>query len=392
MSALMNTYARANIDIVRGEGCWLYDQDGRDYLDLAAGVAVNTLGHGDPRLVEALKAQADVLWHASNLYRLPAQEALATRLAEVSFADRVFFANSGAEAVEAAIKTARRWQGAKGRPERYRILTFANAFHGRTLATISATDQPKVREGFTPLYDAFDTTPFNDLVAAQRAITPTTAAILVEPIQGEGGLTPATATFLAGLRALCDEHDLLLILDEVQTGVGRTGHLFAYQLYGVRPDIIAVAKGLGGGFPIGACLATEDAASGMTPGSHGSTYGGNPLACAVASAVLDAVCAPGFLETVGARAATLDAVLARLVRRHSELFVEARGHGLMRGLRVSAPARDIVAHLRAFGVMTVAAGADVVRLLPPLTISELEIAEAEARLARGAEAWLRLAA
>lgn len=392
MSALMNTYARANIDIVRGEGCWLYDQDGRDYLDLAAGVAVNTLGHGDQRLVQALKTQADILWHASNLYRLPAQEALATKLTDATFADRVFFANSGAEAVEAAIKTARRWQGAKGRPERYRVLTFGNAFHGRTLATISATDQMKVREGFTPLYDAFDTTPFNDIEGAARAITSQTAAILVEPIQGEGGLTPATPAFLAGLRALCNQHDLLLILDEVQTGIGRTGHLFAHELYGVRPDIIAVAKGLGGGFPIGACLATEDAASGMTPGSHGSTYGGNPLACAVASAVLDAVLAPGFLETVRERAALVGALLERLLRRHSDLFVRAQGHGLMRGVQVRASARDVVAHLRDFGVMTVAAGADVVRLLPPLTISELEIAEAEARLLRAAEAWLPIAA
>jgi acetylornithine/N-succinyldiaminopimelate aminotransferase len=327
------------------------------------------------------------LWHASNLYRIPQQEQLAEALCAHTFADRVFFANSGAEAMECAIKTAKRWHHAAGRPERYRFVTFANCFHGRTLATISATDQSKIRDGFEPLLDWFDTVPFNDLAAVQRAIGPHTAAILVEPIQGEGGLTVAAPGFLQGLRALCDKHELLLVYDEVQTGMGRTGHLFAYEIEGVIPDILASAKGLGGGFPIGACLSTERAAAGMAVGAHGSTFGGNPLGCAVALAVLDAVTAPGFLQGVRERGQTMRSALERLAARHPNVFGAVRGHGLMLGLEAKGPSRNFVNHARTFGVMTAAAGGDVVRVLPPLNISQRDIEVAEARLDLAAAAW-----
>jgi acetylornithine/N-succinyldiaminopimelate aminotransferase len=387
MTALMATYARADIEIVRGEGAYLFDAEGRDYLDLASGIAVNALGHGDPRLLKALEEQARAVWHTSNLYRIPQQEALAQKLCAHSFADRVFFANSGAEAVECALKTAKRYQVARGRPERYRFVTFRNSFHGRTIATISATDQAKIRDGFEPLLDWFDHAPLNDLAATRAAVGPHTAGILIEPIQGEGGLAAADPAFLRALRAICDQHDLALIFDEVQTGMGRTGDLFAYQGLGVEPDVLAAAKGLGGGFPIGACLAREGAAIGMTPGAHGSTFGGNPLGCAVGLAVLDAVLEPGFLADVRRRGTMLRARLEALAAAHPQVYGGVRGRGLMLGLQVHAPARDFVAHARRFGVMTAAAGANVVRILPPLNATDSILAEAQTRLDVAAAAW-----
>jgi acetylornithine/N-succinyldiaminopimelate aminotransferase len=392
MNALMPTYARADLQIVRGDGAYLYDTEGRDYLDLASGIAVNALGHGDPRLVQALTDQASRLWHVSNLYRIPQQEALAEALCERTFADHVFFANSGAEAVEAALKTAKRWHYAEGRRERYRFITFRNAFHGRTIATISATDQEKIRSGFEPLLDWFDFVDFNDLDGAEAAIGPHTAGILVEPIQGEGGLTPVDPAFLRGLRHLCDDHGLILVFDEVQTGMGRTGELFAYQGYGVTPDIMAAAKGLGGGFPIGACLATARAAKGMTAGAHGSTFGGNPLGCAVGLAVLEAVTAPGFLQQVRETGEMLLDALKRVADRHPHVFTGVRGRGLMLGLQVTCLPRDFVNYARGFGLMTAAAGTDMVRILPPLNLPAADIAEAERRLDAAGAGWVEPAA
>jgi acetylornithine/N-succinyldiaminopimelate aminotransferase len=387
MTALMATYARADIEIVRGEGAYLFDADGREYLDLASGIAVNALGHGDPRLLKALEEQARTVWHTSNLYRIPQQEKLARRLCEATFADRVFFANSGAEAVECALKTAKRYQVARGRPERYRFVTFRNSFHGRTIATISATDQAKIRDGFEPLLDWFDHVGFNDAAAAAAAVGPQTAGILIEPVQGEGGLASAEPAFLRELRRLCDAHDLVLIFDEVQTGMGRTGELFAYQGLGVEPDVLAAAKGLGGGFPIGACLARESVAIGMTAGAHGSTFGGNPLGCAVGLAVLEAVLEPGFLEAVRRRGDALRARLETLAAAHPQIYAGVRGRGLMLGLEIHAPARDFVAHARRCGVMTAAAGANVVRILPPLNADDDVLKQAHRRLAGAAMTW-----
>jgi len=389
ITPVMPTYARADIEMVRGEGCYMFDSKGRKYLDFAAGIAVNAFGHGHPHLVEALKRQADLLWHTSNLYRLPGQERVSQRLREATFADTMFFTNSGTEAVECAIKTCRRHHAAQGRPEKYGIITFSNAFHGRTLGAISATDQVKLRDGFEPLLQGFTVVPFNDLAAVEAAITPNIGGIMLEPVQGEGGITPASQEFMKGLRALCDKHELLLILDEIQCGVGRTGTLFAYEQYGIEPDIMAVAKGIGGGFPVGACLATEYAASGMVVGTHGSTYGGNPLAMAVADAVLDLVLEPGLMEHVRQMGERLAQALQQMAPNHPGIFADepVRGLGLMRGIKCLVPSRDLANHARSEGILTVAGGQDVLRLLPPLNIEQAHIDEAVERLSAAARSF-----
>jgi acetylornithine/N-succinyldiaminopimelate aminotransferase len=379
-SHLMPTYARTDLAFERGDGAWLVATDGERYLDFAAGVAVNVLGHSHPRLVAALAEQASKVWHVSNLYRIPEGERLAARLCAESFADVVFFSNSGAEAMEGAIKVARKYQSASGRPERYRIVTFEGAFHGRTLATLAAGGQKKHLEGFGPVVDGFDQVALDDLAAVKHVIGEQTAAILVEPLQGEGGVRSASPSFLKALRQLCDEHGLLLIFDEVQTGIGRTGSLFAHQRLGVTPDVMALAKGLGGGFPIGACLATAEAAKGMTAGTHGSTFGGNLLAMAAGNAVLDVILAPGFLERTRRMALLLKQRLAELKDRHPAVIAEVRGDGFLIGLRALVPAAELVDALRAERLLTVAAGENVVRLLPPLIVGEEEIAEAATRI------------
>jgi acetylornithine/N-succinyldiaminopimelate aminotransferase len=383
-SHLLPTYARVDLAFERGEGAWLTANDGERYLDFAAGVAVNGLGHAHPRLVAALADQAAKVWHVSNLYRIPEAERLAERLCAASFADRVFFCNSGAEAMECTIKVARKYHAAAGRPERYRIVTFEGAFHGRTLATLAAGGQKKYLDGFGPPVEGFDQVPFGDFEAAKRAIGPQTAAILVEPVQGEGGVRVAPLAFLRGLRQLCDQHGLLLLFDEVQTGMGRTGDLFAYQHVGVTPDVMAIAKSLGGGFPVGACLATEDAATGMTAGTHGSTFGGNPLAMAVGNTVLDVMQEPGFLDNVRRIGLLFKQRLAEIKDRHSTVIAEVRGEGLLLGLRAVVPSGQLVDALRAEKLLTVAAGDNVVRLLPPLIVGDAEIAEAIARIDRAA--------
>ena len=377
-SPLLATYARADLAFERGEGAWLYTADGERYLDFAAGIAVNALGHAHPHLVATVSEQAAKLWHVSNIFRIPEQERLGARLCEATFADRVFFGNSGAEALECAIKMARRYHWAKGQPERNRIVTFEGAFHGRTLATIAAGGQEKYLEGFGPNLDGFDQVAFGDQDALKAVISDHTAGILIEPIQGEGGLRPAPTEFLRDLRDLCDEHGILLILDEVQCGMGRTGKLFAHEWAGITPDIMAVAKAIGGGFPLGACLATEDAASGMTVGTHGSTYGGNPLACAVGNAVLDVVLEDGFLQRVEEIGLRLKQALAGLADSHPGQIEEIRGSGLMLGIKCSdsVVSRDFVTRLRSHRLLAVAAGDNVIRLLPPLIITEDEIHEA----------------
>jgi acetylornithine/N-succinyldiaminopimelate aminotransferase len=388
-SHLLPTYARVDLAFERGEGAWLIATDGERYLDFAAGVAVNALGHAHPRLVQALTEQAGKLWHVSNLYRIPEGERLAARLCEITFADTVFFGNSGAEAMELAIKMARKFQSANGKPERFRMVTFEGAFHGRTLATIAAGGQKKYLEGFGPPVEGFDQVNFGDLDAVKKAIGPETGAILIEPIQGEGGVRVASPQFMKALRALCDERGLLLVLDEIQTGFCRSGELFAYQRYGIEPDIMAIAKALGGGFPVGACLATAEAAKGMTVGTHGSTFGGNPLAMAVGNAALDVMLAPGFLDRMRKLALLFKQRLAELKDRHPAIIAEVRGEGLLVGLRCAVPNGDLVNALRAEKLLSVAAGDNVVRLLPPLIVSEDEIAQsigmidrACARLAR----------
>ncbi len=385
-TSLFSTFARADLAFERGEGVWLETASGDRYLDMMAGIAVNALGHCHPHLVAALTEQAGKLWHVSNVFAAPHQERLAQRLTETSFADRVFFTNSGAEALECAIKTARRWQWSKGRPERYRLITFEGAFHGRTLATIAAGGQEKYLEGFGPKVEGFDSVEGFDEAAVLAAIGPETAGILIEPIQGEGGVRPAPASFLSWLRELCDELDLLLIFDEVQCGLGRTGHLWAYQSVGVTPDILASAKGIGGGFPLGACLATEDAASGMTAGTHGTTYGGNQLAMAVGNAVLDVVLAPGFLDEVKQKGLKLKQKLASLVDLHDGVFEEVRGDGLLLGLKCRVPVARAVAAMREHKLLTVGAGDNVVRFLPALVVSDAEIDEAVARVEAAAHA------
>ncbi|MGB8575635.1 MAG: aspartate aminotransferase family protein [Pseudolabrys sp.] len=375
-SHLLPTYARVDLAFERGEGAWLFTAKGERYLDFTSGVAVNALGHAHPHLVKALTEQAHKVWHVSNLYRIPEGEKLADRLCAMTFADTVFFQNSGAEAIECAIKMARKYQSASGRPERYRIITFEGAFHGRTLAAIAATGNKKYLEGFGPPVDGFDQVPFGDLEATKKATGPQTAAIMIEPVMGEGGVRVVPHTFLRALRKLCDDNGLLLIFDEIQTGIGRTGDMFAYQHTGVTPDIMTIAKALGGGFPVGACMATAEASKGMTAGTHGSTFGGNPLAMAVGNAVLDVVMADGFLEGVRQNALLLKQRLAELKDRYASVLAEVRGEGLLIGLRMIPQASEMVDELRAEKMITVAAGDNVVRLLPPLIIGDKEITEA----------------
>ncbi len=394
-SALLPTYARAPIAFERGEGAWLVAEDGDRYLDFGAGIAVNALGHAHPHLVEALTAQAQKLWHTSNLFQIPEGERLGRRLVEATFADVAFFANSGAEANEAAIKMARKYHAAGGCPERYRIITFEGAFHGRTLATIAAGGQQKYIEGFGPKVEGFDQVPVGDFAALEAMIGPETAALMIEPIQGEGGLRVIPGETLRRLRALCDAQGLLLIMDEVQTGVGRTGRFFAHEWSGVTPDIMSAAKGIGGGFPLGVCLATAEAARGMTAGTHGTTFGGNPLAMAVGNAVLDVVLGDGFLAHVERMGLLLTQKLAGLIDRHPHVFAELRGQGLMRGLKLNVPNTEFTAAARARHLLVIPAGDNVIRLLPPLIVGAVEVEEAVVRLEAAAtdlEAQMRGAA
>ncbi len=381
-SHLMPTFARVHLAFERGEGVWLFATNGERYLDFTSGVAVNALGHAHPHLVAALSEQAQKLWHVSNLYEIPEDERAAKRLCEASFAEVVFFCNSGAEAVECAIKTARKYQSVNGHPERFRIITFEGAFHGRTLATLAAGGQKKYLDGFGPVVEGFDQVPFADLAAVKRAIGKETAAIMIEPLMGEGGVRTVEPSFLKALRQLCDEHDLMLVFDEVQTGMGRTGELFAYQRTGVTPDIMSLAKALGGGYPVGACLATSEAAKGMTAGTHGSTFGGNLLAMSAVNATLDVMLAPGFFDHVKRIGLLFKQRLAEIKDRYPSLIAEVRGEGLLVGLRALVPAGDLVDALRAENLLAVVAGDNVVRLLPPLIVSEQEIAEGIARLDR----------
>jgi len=383
-SHLLPTYARVDLAFARGEGPWLFTTDGERYLDFTAGVAVNGLGHAHPRLIEALNAQAQKVWHVSNLFRIPEAERLAARLCHETFADLVFFCNSGAEAMECCIKAARKYQHVCGRPERHRFITFEGAFHGRTLATLAAGGQKKYLEGFGPVVEGFDQVPFGDLDAVRTAIGPQTAAILIEPIQGEGGVRVASTPFLRSLRELCDRHGLLLVFDEVQTGIGRTGSFFAYQRCDVVPDVMGIAKAIGGGFPLGACLTTAEAGKGMTAGTHGSTFGANPLAMAVGNAVLDVVLAPGFLDKVQRSSILLRQRLAEIKDRHPEVVTDVRGEGLLLGLVAACPNGELVEALRAEKLLAVAAADNVVRMLPPLIIEEPDIADAIGRVDRAA--------
>lgn len=380
ITPLLPTYARADLAFERGLGSRVYSTDGVEYLDFAAGIAVNALGHAHPHLVAALSEQAGKLWHVSNGVRIPQQERLAERLVAATFADTMFFTNSGTEAIECAIKMARRYHWANGNPGRYRLITFEGAFHGRTLAAIAAGGQEKYLEGFGPATEGFDQVPFGDHEALKAAMGPQTAGILIEPIQGEGGLRVVPPQCLRGLRELCDEAGILLILDEIQCGVGRSGHFFAHESSGITPDIMAIAKGIGGGFPIGACLATESAASGMVLGTHGSTFGGNPLACAVANAVLDIVLGEGFLQHVRDVSGYLQQGLAGLMDAHPGAIEGIRGEGLMLGIKCRVPNRDVLAALRDRRMLAVAAGDNVLRLLPPLIIDDADVSEALERL------------
>ena len=386
---MMPAYARVDLAFERGEGVWLTSTDGERYLDFASGVAVNALGHAHPHVVEAISAQAAKVLHVSNLYRIPEGERLAARLCAVSFADVVFFANSGAEAMEGVVKIARKYQSANGHPERYRMVTFEGSFHGRTLAMLAAAKNKKHMDGFGPMMDGFDQVPLGDIEAVKKSIGPETAAIVIEPVQGEGGIRSAPPQFFRELRALCDQHGLLLVFDEVQTGIGRTGELFGYQKLGVTPDVMALAKGLGAGFPIGACLATAEAAKGMTAGTHGSTFGGNPLAAAAGNAVLDVVLAPGFLDRVKQVALLFKQRLAELKDRHPGVIAEVRGEGLLLGLRTVMPNGEFIDALRAEKLLAVAAGDNVARLVPPLIVSDQEIAEAVNRVDRACVALER---
>lgn len=373
ISSLLPVYRRYDLAFARGEGAWLWTTDGRRMLDFCSGIAVTGLGHAHPHLVAALTEQAGRLWHVSNLFHIPELQRLADRLVAATFAETVFVCNSGAEAIEGAIKTVRRHFWAKGAPERHRIVSFEGAFHGRTFAGVSAAGGKKLVEGLDPLLPGFDIVPFGDLDAVRAAIGPATAAIMVEPIQGEGGIRLRPAAFLQSLRALCDEHGLLLVLDEIQAGMGRTGTLLACEQVGVRPDIAAIAKGLGGGFPVGAFLATAHAASGMTPGAHGSTFGGNPLASAVANAVLDVMLEGGFLERVAERGRFLRARLDAIAAEHSDVIAEVRGLGLLAGIRLHRDSADFIKALQGLGMVTAPAAEEVVRLLPPLTVTEDEL-------------------
>ncbi len=381
-SALLPTFARLDLAFERGEGPWLYTASGERYLDFVSGIAVNVVGHAHPHLAAALKAQADKLWHTSNLFKIPEGERLASRLTSGSFADTVFFTNSGAEALECAIKMARKYHAANGQPERYRLITFEGAFHGRTLATIAAGGQKKYLEGFGPKVEGFDQVPFADHAALQAAIGPETAGILIEPIQGEGGVRVVPSQCLRGLRDLCDQHGLLLIFDEVQTGIGRTGNLFSYERSGIAPDIMALAKGIGGGFPMGACLATIEAGKGMVAGSHGSTFGGNPLAMAVGNAVLDLVLAEGFLQQVGLLSLIARQRLAEIKDMYPNVIDAVRGEGLMLGIKTHVANSEVVSALLRQNMLAVGAGDNVVRLLPPLNIDEATLSEGLNRIER----------
>lgn len=389
ITPLMPVYPRCGFRPVRGDHCHLIGEDGRRYLDFAAGIAVNLLGHSHPGLIGAIQKQAETLMHVSNLYGSPQGEHLAQRLVDLTFADTVFFTNSGAEAVECVIKTIRAYHQHVGNDHKYEIITFKNAFHGRTMATISASNQEKMHKGFMPLLPGFKYVDFEDLEGARAAIGPNTAGFLVEPVQGEGGIRPASQAFMTGLRALADEHDLLLALDEVQCGVARTGTMYAYEQFGIIPDVVATAKGLGGGFPIGACLATEKAARGMVIGTHGSTYGGNPLAMAAAEAVLDAVANEEFLGEVRAKAERLRSRLEQFIGNYPELFESVRGMGLMLGLKLKTEPRGLVAHLRDnHQLLTVAAGDNTLRLVPPLVIDDSHIDEFVEKLSAGAASFV----
>ncbi len=380
ISSVLPTYNRAPLTFVKGEGTWLIEEDGRRFLDLGAGIAVNVLGHAHPALTQALTDQANALWHTSNLYNIPQQQTLADKLVAATFADTVFFTNSGTEACELAVKMARKYWFEKGQPDKTDIITFSGSFHGRSSAGIAAAGSEKMTKGFGPLLPGFTHLEFGDHDALDPAITDKTAAILIEPVQGEGGIIPVPDQCLKGLRDVCDEKGILLILDEVQCGVGRTGKLFAHEWAGITPDIMMVAKGIGGGFPLGAVLATEEAASGMTAGTHGSTYGGNPLGCSVGSAVMDIVSEPDFLADVNRKAGTLRQKLEGLVAAHPDVFESVRGSGLMLGIKCKVPCGDVVNAGYANDVITVPAADNTVRLLPPLSISDEEIGEAVARL------------
>lgn len=380
ITSVLPTYARAPLSFVKGEGSWMIEADGRRFLDLGAGIAVNALGHAHPALVDALTSQANALWHTSNLYHIPQQEELADKLVANSFADTVFFTNSGTEACELAVKMARKYWFEKGQSEKTDIIAFEGSFHGRSSAGIAAAGGDKLTKGFGPLLPGFSQLTWGDIAAVNDAITSTTAAVIVEPVQGEGGIRPMEDEDLRELAHICKDNGVLLILDEVQCGMGRTGRLFAHEWAGIKPDIMMVAKGIGGGFPLGAVLATEEAASGMTAGTHGSTYGGNPLACAVGSAVMDHVAAPEFLDEVNRKSGLLRQKLEGLVASHPEVFEEVRGTGLMLGLKCKAPNMDLVNAGYDKLVVTVPAADNVVRLLPPLTITDEEIAEAVDRL------------
>ena len=388
ITPLMPVYPRCGVRPVRGEHCHLIDEDGRRYLDFASGIAVNLLGHSHQGLIGAIQRQAATLMHVSNLYGSPQGEHLAQRLVDLTFADTVFFTNSGAEAMECAIKTARAYHQHIGNDHKFELITFKNAFHGRTMATISASNQDKMHKGFMPLLPGFKYVDFDDLEAAKAAIGPNTAGFIVEPIQGEGGIRPASDEFMQGLRALADEHDLMLVLDEVQCGMARAGTLYAYQQYGITPDIMATAKGIGGGFPLGACLATENAARGMGLGTHGSTYGGNPLAMAAGEAVLDVVTDEEFLAEVRAKGERIRARLEQFIGNYPELFELVRGRGLMLGLKMRSESRPFVAHLRDHhGLLTVAAGDNTVRVIPPLVIDDSHIDEFMDRLSAGTASY-----
>ncbi|MEN8893930.1 aspartate aminotransferase family protein [Planktotalea arctica] len=383
--SVLPTYSRAPLSFVKGEGSWLFEADGRRFLDLGAGIAVNALGHAHPKLIEALTTQANALWHVSNLYQIPQQQKLADMLVDLTFADTVFFTNSGTESCELAVKMARKYWYETGVPERVEIITFEGSFHGRSSAGIAAAGSEKMTKGFGPLLPGFKHLPWNDHDALNAAINGQTAAIMIEPVQGEGGIRPLPDQCLKGLRDLCDEHGILLILDEVQCGVGRTGKLFAHEWAGIEPDIMMVAKGIGGGFPLGAVLATENAASGMTAGTHGSTYGGNPLGCAVGCAVLETIAKPDFLSDVSRRAGTLRQSLEGLIAQHPNVFESVRGVGLMLGLKCKAANVDVVNAGYANEVITVPAADNVIRLLPALNITNEDIAEAIKRLCAAAK-------
>jgi len=383
---LMPTYAKFDVTFVRGEGAYLFDENGRRYLDFTSGIAVNALGHCHPHLVEVLREQAGKLWHTSNLYHIPAQRKLAERLVEASFADSAFFANSGAEAIECGLKMIRKYHDENGTPERYRVITCTNAFHGRTLATIAAGGQEKHLAGFAPMVEGFDQVAFGNLNEMRAAITAETAAILIEPVQGEGGIHVANADYLKGLRAIADEFGLLLFFDEVQCGIGRTGKMFAYEWSGVTPDVMALAKGLGGGFPVGACLAVEKVARVLVAGSHGTTFGGNPLAMATANAVLDVILAPGFLKGVDDIARHLWKGLRGVAAEHPDIIRDVRGAGLMIGLECGVENTILRAKLHELGLLTVSAADNVIRILPPLIIDQSHIDEAITILSRACRA------